>query len=75
MDRRLLLDNFELVLLTLDEIIDDGVILEVDEKAVKNRVLMKVYSTHFFSSCSVNFCVCDPICRVLPLTKAPRLEI
>ena len=48
MDRRLLLDNFELVLLTLDEIIDDGVILEVDEKAVKNRVLMKVCSAHFF---------------------------
>lgn len=41
LDRRMLLDNFELVLLTLDEIVDDGVILEVDEKAVRNRVLMK----------------------------------
>ena len=40
LDARTLLDNLELVLLTVDEVIDDGVILEIDPKAIRNRVLM-----------------------------------
>ena len=41
-DRNTLLENFELVQLTLDEIIDDGVLLETDMPSIKNRVLMRV---------------------------------
>lgn len=41
LDRRTLLDNLELVLLAVDELIDCGVILEIDQKAIKNRVLMQ----------------------------------
>jgi hypothetical protein len=40
MDEHSLLDNLELVLLALDELIDTGVILEMDPKAIKSRVLM-----------------------------------
>jgi hypothetical protein len=40
LDQRSILDNLELVLLALDELIDTGVILEIDPKAIKNRVLM-----------------------------------
>lgn len=40
LDQRSLMDNLELVLLALDELIDTGVILEIDPKAIKNRVLM-----------------------------------
>ena len=36
-----LLDNLELVLLTLDELVDNGVILEIDPLAIANRVLMQ----------------------------------
>jgi hypothetical protein len=41
LDRRTLLDNLELVLLAVDELIDCGVILEIDQKCIKNRVLMQ----------------------------------
>ena len=41
-DRTTLLENFELLQLTLDEIADDGVILEIDVDCIKNRVLMRV---------------------------------
>ena len=40
LDARTLLDNLELVLLTVDEVIDEGVILEIDPKCIRNRVLM-----------------------------------
>jgi hypothetical protein len=40
LDQRSLLDNLELVLLALDELIDTGVILEMDPIAIKSRVLM-----------------------------------
>ena len=40
LDERNILDNLELVLLALDELIDDGVILEIDPKVIKGRVLM-----------------------------------
>jgi hypothetical protein len=40
LDQRSILDNLELVLLALDELIDTGVILEIDPGAIKNRVLM-----------------------------------
>jgi hypothetical protein len=42
MERRVLLENLELLLLTLDELIDGGIILEIDSIAIANRVLMKV---------------------------------
>lgn len=41
LDRRTILDNLELVLLTIDEVIDHGHIMEVDPHAVSSRVLMK----------------------------------
>lgn len=36
-----MLDNLELVLLTIDEVLDHGHILELDSTAVSGRVLMK----------------------------------
>lgn len=41
LDRRTLLDNLALVLLTMDELIDGGKILEIDPSAIANRVLMR----------------------------------
>eukprot|EP00904_Undaria_pinnatifida_P005218 jgi/Undpi1/1826/HiC_scaffold_12.g05213.m1 len=40
-DRRTLLDNLALVLLTIDELVDAGKILEIDPSAIANRVLMR----------------------------------
>lgn len=40
-DKRTMLDNLELVLLTIDETIDNGHIMEIDFNAVVSRVLMK----------------------------------
>ena len=40
-DKRTMLDNLELVLLTIDETIDNGHIMEIDTNAVVSRVLMK----------------------------------
>ena len=40
-DKRMLLDNFDTLLLTLDEMLDQGMILEVDSAAIANRVGMK----------------------------------
>mmetsp|Transcript_14685 Transcript_14685/g.44122 ORF Transcript_14685/g.44122 Transcript_14685/m.44122 type:complete len:182 (+) Transcript_14685:103-648(+) len=40
-DRRTLLDNLALVLLTIDEICDSGVVLETDAGAIASRVLMR----------------------------------
>ena len=40
-DKRTMLDNLELVLLTIDETLDNGQIMEVDPAAVATRVLMK----------------------------------
>ncbi|CAM9203793.1 unnamed protein product, partial [Phaeothamnion confervicola] len=40
-DRRTLLENLALVLLTVDEVCDGGKILEVDPSAIANRVLMR----------------------------------
>ncbi|TYZ62930.1 hypothetical protein PybrP1_003310 [[Pythium] brassicae (nom. inval.)] len=41
MDRHVILDNIELVLLTFDEVVDGGIILEVDTPSISNRVLMR----------------------------------
>mmetsp|Transcript_2971 Transcript_2971/g.4503 ORF Transcript_2971/g.4503 Transcript_2971/m.4503 type:complete len:190 (+) Transcript_2971:97-666(+) len=41
LDKRTMLDNLELVLLTIDEVIDNGQIMELDACAVATRVLMK----------------------------------
>ncbi|KAE8911858.1 hypothetical protein PF005_g4703 [Phytophthora fragariae] len=41
MDRHVMLDNIELVLLTFDEVVDGGIILEVDTPSIANRVLMR----------------------------------
>ena len=40
-DKKTMLDNLELVLLTIDEAIDHGHIMELDPTAVVSRVLMK----------------------------------
>jgi coatomer subunit zeta len=41
LDKRTLLDNLALVLLTVDELCDGGKILEIDPSAIANRVLMR----------------------------------
>eukprot|EP01031_Cornospumella_fuschlensis_P032710 gene32710-39545_t len=41
LEKRVFLDNLELVLLTIDEALDDGRVMELDSAAVVNRVLMK----------------------------------
>eukprot|EP00968_Pinguiococcus_pyrenoidosus_P005320 scaffold340_cov256-Pinguiococcus_pyrenoidosus.AAC.44 len=45
-DRRTLLDNLALVLLTIDEICDSGLVLETDAQAIASRVLMRSPSGH-----------------------------
>lgn len=40
-DRRALLDRLELVLLTIDELVDGGCILEIEASAIVNRVGMR----------------------------------
>lgn len=40
-DKRNLMDNFDVLLLTIDELIDGGMILETDPNAIVNRVGMK----------------------------------
>ena len=40
-DKRSLLDNFDTLLLTIDELIDGGMIMESDAAAITNRVGMK----------------------------------
>ena len=41
LEKRVLLDNLDLVLLVVDELIDAGIILETNALAVANRVLMR----------------------------------
>lgn len=41
LDRRTLLDNLALVLLSIDELVDAGRILEIDPSAIASRVLMR----------------------------------
>jgi len=41
LEKRMLLDNLDLVLLTVDELVDGGLILEADPLAIANRVMMK----------------------------------
>ena len=41
MDRRTLIDNFELVLLTWDETIDGGEVFEIDAESIQERVMMR----------------------------------
>ncbi|CAK9035714.1 Coatomer subunit zeta-1 (Zeta-1-coat protein) (Zeta-1 COP) [Durusdinium trenchii] len=41
LEKRTLLDNLDLVFLTVDEVIDGGLILETEPVAIANRVLMK----------------------------------
>lgn len=41
LDRSVMLDNLELVLLTFDEVVDGGIILETDPQSITNRVLMR----------------------------------
>ena len=40
-DRRTVLDSLELVILTIDEIVDGGMILETDPNSIVSRVLMR----------------------------------
>ena len=65
-DKHSLLNNLELILLVMDEIIDNGIIFELDPYKVANRVLMIVRSLSliFFVSC-VCVCVCDFFCFTL----------
>ena len=48
-DKRTIYDNLELMLLTLDEVIDQGHIVELDSNAVTSRVLMKGSSNESIS--------------------------
>lgn len=41
MDRRSLLDNLDLLMLTIDELVDGGTVLETDATAVTARALMR----------------------------------
>jgi len=41
MESRNLLDNLETVMLTVDELVDGGIILEIDPQNIVNRVLMR----------------------------------
>ena len=41
LEKRILLDNLDLVLLTVDELVDGGIILETDALLIANRVLMR----------------------------------
>ena len=41
LERRVLMDNLELLLLTIDEIIDGGIILETNSSSIASRVLMR----------------------------------
>mmetsp|Transcript_15768 Transcript_15768/g.46038 ORF Transcript_15768/g.46038 Transcript_15768/m.46038 type:complete len:195 (-) Transcript_15768:312-896(-) len=41
LDKRTMLDNYESLLLTVDELIDGGMILETDASSIANRVGMK----------------------------------
>ena len=41
LDKRTMLDNLELILLTIDEAIDHGHIMELDAAAICSRVLMR----------------------------------
>ncbi|CAN0483164.1 unnamed protein product, partial [Discosporangium mesarthrocarpum] len=40
-DRRTMLENLAQVLLTMDELVDAGRILEIDPSAISNRVMMR----------------------------------
>lgn len=40
-DKRTMFDNLELILLTIDEALDHGHIMELDPLAIVSRVLMK----------------------------------
>ena len=44
-DKRTIFDNLELILLTLDETVDQGHIVELDPNAITARVLMKSNSS------------------------------
>jgi glycyl-tRNA synthetase beta subunit len=44
-DKRTMLDNYDSVLLTVDELVDGGMILETDATAISNRVGMKAANT------------------------------
>lgn len=38
MDKRTIIENYDLVTLTIDEIVDDGIILETDPLVISQRV-------------------------------------
>eukprot|EP01033_Poteriospumella_lacustris_P012051 gene12051-8607_t len=40
-DKRTMLDNLELVLLAIDEVLDHGLVMELDAASIVNRVLMR----------------------------------
>lgn len=39
LQKRTFLENFDLIVLTFDEVIDDGVIMEIDANTIAQRVL------------------------------------
>jgi len=41
LDKRTLLEHLELILLTIDETLDNGQIMELDSEAVASRVMMR----------------------------------
>jgi len=40
-EKQTILENLELILLTLDELVDSGIILEISPADIQNRVMMK----------------------------------
>jgi len=40
-DKRALLENLDYVLLTMDELVDDGILLETDPSEIQKRVSLK----------------------------------
>lgn len=40
-DKRAIIDNVDYIFLTFDELVDDGIILETDAKAIVTRVALK----------------------------------
>jgi hypothetical protein len=41
LDKRTMLEHLELILLTIDETLDNGQIMELDSEAVSSRVMMR----------------------------------
>lgn len=60
-DKKTMLDNLELVLLTIDEAVDHGYLMEMDATAIVGRVLMRGAEPHSAAAAqpvSIPSCYC-----------------